>query len=414
MEFHDLIDVGAYSRVYKTKFEGSMTATKLIDVSNCNDSIVEIDILSRYNHPNLMNLLKIVPLEKDYLVGLVLPLGESTLSDVVIGFSAQEAFNVIKDVVSGLAFLHINNIAHLDMKIDNILICRNEEGEIYARITDFGTSLVIYPGEYIYSANERITYPYRPPEVHCPPSMYKFSQENDIWSTGLVLLSILCKKFPFSIGPSEKSYLSRIYNTSMVSDRIKKVCKNKDLEKILLGMMKNNPAHRPKSYEIAEELDALRTGFVIGVGEYGKLSDEKRRKAVTIYKNYAFNLNSRVETYFSYFDLLYRTRFLFKEKDDFEIQCAACYALSYCISIGDTILPIDNDEEKPLYLKYETYIVTKLDGMLRNPNLPTVSKDLHKDLLEMSKGKYKSNTDEKGDVYVLRKVKYKDAETMFP
>jgi len=65
-------------------------------------------------------------------------------------------------------------------------------------------------------------------------------------------------------------------------------------------------------------------------------------------------------------------------------------------------------------LKYETYIVTKLDGMLRNPNLPTVSKDLHKDLVEMSKGKYKSNTDEKGDVYVLRKVKYKDAETMFP
>ncbi|KAL5627072.1 hypothetical protein FOBRF1_001415 [Fusarium oxysporum] len=44
------------------------------------------------------------------------------------------------NVASGLAMLHRNGIAHSDLKPDNILVCKNENGKPIAKLSDFGLS----------------------------------------------------------------------------------------------------------------------------------------------------------------------------------------------------------------------------------------------------------------------------------
>ncbi|SCO82809.1 uncharacterized protein FRV6_07022 [Fusarium oxysporum] len=47
------------------------------------------------------------------------------------------------DVASGLAMLHRNGIAHSDLKPDNILVCKNENGKPIAKLSDFGLSFFL-------------------------------------------------------------------------------------------------------------------------------------------------------------------------------------------------------------------------------------------------------------------------------
>ena len=408
MEFDSLIDVGAFARVYKARLHKVPKAVKIIDVTNCNDSIIEIDILARLSHPNLLSLDTILTQENSYTVGLVMPLGKITLTDAIAGFDSEMMLSTMGDIASGLAFLHENNICHLDVKIDNIILF--EEDRVVAKLADFGTSLVIYPGEYIYSSTPRITFPYRPPEVHCPPIMYKYCIQNDIWSMGLVFLSIITRKFPFSTGPSERAYLNRIYQTDMITQRVKKAVLDKNLRSLMLKMFKRDPSKRPTSSEVAMEFDSLRTGMVISPIGYDKIPKEKRKHAMQIYKSYAKNINPKVETFFYYFDLLFRTEKYFNEEDDFGMRCSACFAIAQCLSTGDAILPIEDESEKPIYIKYETYIIVKLKGELKNPNLPLCTVDLKTDLKNMVNSKYASCS----SGTPLRSMKYLDNVMLFP
>ena len=61
------------------------------------------------------------------------------LFDPKISISLEQTYDIIKQIVEGLTFLHNNNIVHRDIKSKNILLrCTKER--VFAKLADFGIS----------------------------------------------------------------------------------------------------------------------------------------------------------------------------------------------------------------------------------------------------------------------------------
>lgn len=91
-------------------------------------------------------------------------------------------------LVQGLQYLHSQNIAHLDLKLENLLL-----GHDYLlRITDFDLSQKITEGSECYEGG---TSNYRPPEMRL--GTCNNLRAADIYSAGICLYVLMAKAFPF-------------------------------------------------------------------------------------------------------------------------------------------------------------------------------------------------------------------------
>ena len=55
--------------------------------------------------------------------------------------------NIIKQVLLGLNYMHLNNIVHRDMKLSNIVMKHNNQNNYEIRVTDFGFARFFDPDE---------------------------------------------------------------------------------------------------------------------------------------------------------------------------------------------------------------------------------------------------------------------------
>lgn len=158
------------------------------------DNLLEIDILSRVHHPNIIHAVKIISSVDCDISGLsiVMPLAERTLHDIIYkgNFSTKEKISMLYKIISGVHFLHSNNILHLDIKDTNIVI----QGKT-PYIIDFGLSIKTNdPTILIPSVDIKVSLDYRPPEVLLGNRMY--GSATDIWSLGMVALILFSEKHP--------------------------------------------------------------------------------------------------------------------------------------------------------------------------------------------------------------------------
>lgn len=101
----------------------------------------------------------------------------------------EEARTLFRQIVEAIDYLHKKNIAHRDIKLENILL--DESHKI--KIIDFGFSVVTQKDKLlnIYCG----TPSYMSPEL----AMKKDYQgwHADVWALGVLLYVFLCGKFPF-------------------------------------------------------------------------------------------------------------------------------------------------------------------------------------------------------------------------
>ena len=112
-------------------------------------------------------------------------------------FSETQIAVMFRQILSGLAYLHSNNIIHRDLKLENILIKEIEksmetnEDLFILKIIDFGTAKIFDKNK-----KERIlvgsSY-YIAPEV----INKKYNQECDMWSAGVILYMFIVGHAPF-------------------------------------------------------------------------------------------------------------------------------------------------------------------------------------------------------------------------
>lgn len=112
--------------------------------------------------------------------------------------SKEDCYDILKQILNGILFLHNNNIIHRDLKPQNILIVRHNETYI-PKITDFGISKKLDDGESSAVSNSVLggTRAYASPEQLAERQIRKNS---DLWSFGIIAFRMLTGTMPFNSG----------------------------------------------------------------------------------------------------------------------------------------------------------------------------------------------------------------------
>lgn len=155
----------------------------------------EIETFRAINHPNLLELFEViydedrVHLVTEYmnvasLINLVnrLPMGR---------FTEADAKFIMTQVVRGVEHLHQRNIAHLDIKLDNIFVRIKNQGYVF-KLGDFdcsqlGENVVIKSGTPCYLS----------PEVFIEHGVGISGKQCDMWALGVSLFLMINGTLPF-------------------------------------------------------------------------------------------------------------------------------------------------------------------------------------------------------------------------
>lgn len=161
------------------------------DLSRDKRTIREVSFGQILYHPHICRLFEMYAMSNHYYMLFEYVSGGQLLDYIIQHGSLREvhARRFARGISSALQYLHMNNIVHRDLKIENIMI--SSSGEI--KIIDFGLSNLYDPkkqlhtfcGSLYFAAPELLKAdPYVGPEV-------------DIWSFGVVLYVLVCGKVPF-------------------------------------------------------------------------------------------------------------------------------------------------------------------------------------------------------------------------
>ena len=173
-------------------------------------------------------------------------------------------------LINGIEFLHSLHIAHNDIKKDNILV--NKEGIL--KICDFGTCVFYIPGtKYAF---------YSGTKIFMAPEVYERKQhdllKSDIWSCGLILWLLFCKKSITILqrqeGEDYDTYIARYYSDikNIQLEHLEE-CKNESVKKLVMKMLSYNPDNRPTIEDI-KETDLYIKGKEIFIKKYpGKIKE---------------------------------------------------------------------------------------------------------------------------------------------
>ena len=128
-------------------------------------------------------------------------------------FSERIAADIMRQLLSAIIYCHKRNIAHRDLKLENILIDQYNEDQIHIKVIDFGTAELF--DSYTKFRNSVGTIYYLAPEV----LMKCYDEKCDIWSCGVILYTLLSGSPPFN-GSTPELIMEAISNISFNFDSI--------------------------------------------------------------------------------------------------------------------------------------------------------------------------------------------------
>jgi len=162
--------------------------------SSREDIFYEINVLCGLKHVNVTVLKEYF--EEGNQVYLVMELvkgGELLEALMDKGYySEEDTRNCFKQLLEGIEYLHSKNVAHRDLKLENLLL--TEKGKIdNIKIADFGLS------KQQEAAMETIcgSPQYVAPEILTAQQGVKYGKEVDLWSAGVILFMLLSGYPPF-------------------------------------------------------------------------------------------------------------------------------------------------------------------------------------------------------------------------
>ena len=150
-----------------------------------NRNEIEISkILQEVNHPNIIKIYDVLEdIDNIYLVMEYCPINKEELI-----LNLEKKYNLIKQIINGIQFLHGIGIIHRDIKPENILLGSDNN----YKIIDFGFADLLSPFE---TQNEPLgSYCYFPPEMLLGN---KYPLKVEYWNIGIITFYYLFNFFPF-------------------------------------------------------------------------------------------------------------------------------------------------------------------------------------------------------------------------
>ncbi|KAF7725486.1 serine/threonine-protein kinase KIN2 [Apophysomyces ossiformis] len=154
-------------------------------------TVRELAIMQLLRHPNICQLKEWIT-EGDHYYMFLEYVDGGQLLDYIINHGKlreKQARKFARQILSALDYCHRNSIVHRDLKIENILITRDED----IKIIDFGLSNVYSPSRLLNTFCGSLYF--------AAPELLQAKQyigpEVDVWSFGVVLYVLVCGRVPF-------------------------------------------------------------------------------------------------------------------------------------------------------------------------------------------------------------------------
>jgi calcium-dependent protein kinase len=151
-------------------------------------------LLSKLNHPNIITLYELFSHNGKYYVVMEYCRGGTIIEilDRLRKKSESLIAQMVKQLMSALAYMHSLNIIHRDIKLDNIVFVARSEDCIAIKIIDFGTA-VQTKHKLIHNYPIAGTLSYLAPEVLSEV----LTEKSDVWSSAVLLYILLTGVAPF-------------------------------------------------------------------------------------------------------------------------------------------------------------------------------------------------------------------------
>ena len=228
---------GGFGRVYKAKFKGKdeFRAIKIIDknkikaalrsehdkqnvereyVQYNKDLIDEIRAMEicQKNNKNSVKYYEYYDNDDEFVI--VMELCDENLFDLIQKtqktFNLDEIFNMLSQLNNTFKIMHENNIAHRDLKLQNILIkYENKEKKKFTyKLTDYGISKRFRSLSQRFSTTMVGTLGFMAPEILAKE---EYGYECDLWSLGIIIYMLFFRRNPYN-GESVNAILNQIKN----------------------------------------------------------------------------------------------------------------------------------------------------------------------------------------------------------
>ncbi|KAK3592808.1 hypothetical protein CHS0354_009252 [Potamilus streckersoni] len=200
----------------------------------------ELEAASKLKHENIINVFEVMESKNSVYIVMELAQGGDLLDKITEEgpLSKEQAQKIFKQIVEAVEYMHRQNMAHRDLKLENILL--DSEGNV--KVTDFGFSKTVNKNE--------LSNTFCGSAVYTAPEILKGEAYNafkaDVWSLGVILYGLVYGTLPFQESNLSQILLGQVQKMISFPD----MKADKDCEELIMRMLEPEVAKRANLSDI--------------------------------------------------------------------------------------------------------------------------------------------------------------------